>query len=313
MLSALLLLSTANQANANAGCSGGCFGYDELPTSWRRPGTCYNLWYDCLYGLFGVNNDDNECDTCLEHCEAAVPDDDPSDVPAPGYTPENPGICGDIDRTDCERTRIHCYKRCDENNDYCPEGRYIEGNLCYRCYDECDNFWVPQCELKQNWEQNGESYSFEPAECLDRSKWPDPYIGAGECCKGLVPNDYVNFCQGKVADECAEQCWDLAYDDWDAAELCLEKCACAYTQYQGAQGEFAANGGVARCEEIGAVSAQNTVAIPNGIPNAVYAMGALIAILLACIAGLLTWAVCVRPLLSAASVKYVDVNADEPL
>jgi len=304
-----LLLLSANLLSPADAQNTALFLHADLPTVWAlKTGTCNNLWLDCLYAEAGIESGGHECEQCLEDCRKTA---DINDYPATGFSSD----CGDIDRTDCERVKLKCESRCSQNVVQCGRaGAESDGSLCDNCYSDCATYWVPQCELKRNYDLNGEGDSYDATECLDVTRWPQP--GSALCCSTLVYADYAQLevlgeCQSRVYHACENTCWDLAAEDWDAAEVCLAKCECYF--------DYPVNDRTREeCEAVGQSNAVSVHGLSNPDSTALYLIGGFIALMLTCIAGLLSWAVCVGPLLKmyAAQEKYCKVNqpvGDEPL
>merc|ERR1712087_426341 len=134
---------------------------------------------------------------------------------------------------------------------------------------------------------------YDEKQCLDTTKWP-PHRGDdnGEintCCEAIVYDAYVAQCEAQVVVACDNECYDLAWEDPDAdINACLYRCNCFY----------GTDDSIVRTEEC-----QSLMKAEVQVPPSLYVMGTLIAVLLACIAGLLCFGICALPLLRQAQTK----------
>jgi len=267
----------------------------EAIEHWYTPGTCQNLFYDCWGGrtTLGIGEGGGgECSTCRADCEAAARLVDAAyDIPPADYTPTE--YCGGraaLERSDCERLNISCYKKCARIE--------TEGQLP-ACQLLCDTTWFKQCELKREYDLNDGIY--DETQCLDTTKWP-PHVGMENgrtCCEAIVYDAYVRECWAAVLTACDNECYDLAWEDPDAdINACLYRCNCFY-------GTDDSLRGTEECKSL--TKSLNNAEVQ--VPPSLYVMGTLIAVLLACIAGLLCFGICALPLLRQAQTeKYSFVG-----
>ena len=120
------------------------------------------------------------------------------------------------------------------------------------------------------------------------------------CCEAIVYDAYVPECWAQVVAACDNECYDLAWEDPDAdINACLYRCNCFY-------GTDDSIRGTEECKSLTKSLKQSTAAGGNPevqVPPSLYVMGTLIAVLLACIAGLLCFGICALPLLRQAQTK----------
>ena len=288
---------------------------------WYTPGTCQNLFYDCWGGLTTLGLGEGgggECSTCREDCEAAARlVDEAYDIPPADYTPTP--YCGGraaLERSDCERLNITCYKKCARIE--------TEGQLP-ACQLQCDTTWFKQCELKRECEYYSvflyrlSAYViictddlndgiYDETQCLDTTKW-QPHVAMENgytCCEAIVYGAYVRECWAAVLAACDNECYDLAWEDPDAdINACLYRCNCFYGTEDSIRG-------TEECQSLTKSLKQSTASGGNPevqVPPSLYVMGTLIAVLLACIAGLLCFGICALPLLRQAQTeKYSFVG-----
>jgi len=269
----------------------GTFWKDDLPDEWHTAGSCYNLETDCKTTMA---HSDEHCRFCYEDCNDG--------------TEYDATWCGDIERTDCDRVVIQCLRLCEAYNRQCQydwDNRFIEGNLCKSCVDECDPYWRTQCELKQNYDNNDGLYSYDATKCLDHTAFPEP--GAEACCSTLVHEDAVNECAVQVDEKCEDVAYDCADEgDYDAMDLILEQCDCYFEtncdDFPRACHERE------ECEAIGQSSALFTVNLPVTPTEMV---GAIVAGALLTVAALLCCVVCLRSMCRSKTVQYGKVGASE--
>jgi len=300
MLSVLfVLLTISNPAHAKTTVDQvpGAYWYDDLPQQWSTPGTCKNLWMDCMNGLYYGQGNDDTCGYCHDQCQDALVDPTHDDVPPATYTV--PEYCGDIDRTDCEREKMECDKKCDaqmecQMNDQLPN--------CKACHEQCETYWPVQCELKRTYDLNRNS--IDVTECLDWTKWPEP--DAEICCEEMVWWGAVDNCVSGVQWGCYEPCFSHFDWPWSAIELCRDKCDCYY-------GTGRRNGKVGTREECEAIGQSTGLFTVDLTGNPTEMMSAFIAGILLCIAGLLCWAICVQSRKTAmpyGKIAVFDVDSE---
>jgi len=273
MLPTLFALSTIAYT-ALSEKADGTFYKDNLPDEWHTPGTCYNLEEECLHGQYHTSG---HCYFCYDSCNKGEE-----------YDPE---WCGDIDRSDCDRVEANCESMCGAYNVQCgydADNRYIEGNKCKICYDECP-YWKAQCELKMNYDLNDGLYSYDAKTCIDVDTFPEP--GAELCCSTLVHEDAIDECAVQVNEVCSDVCYEMADEgDYDGMFECLDKCDC-YFETDCADFPRACNERET-CENLSGQSPSLFTVVLTG--TATEFTGATIAGILLCIAGLLCCVLCVR-------------------
>jgi len=272
--------------------------YGPPTNGWHLPGECNNWNEDCRW----KNLNDDDCDDCERACNG-------EQICAAGDCQPNPAWCGDIDRTDCERRRDRCETYCGE--DKCETYITATGlTLCADIYDDCLQLY------------NEEMLKIEPnyQYCVDKviaqndaGKWLKE-----ECCNeiasewvldGCVTVHLPNLCRAACyppklqcddpeCDYCMDGDDECAYPfpECDAdCQACLKECARLFP--------LSSSSSSARAPPVGS-SAKSHYDFPYAKSQVVdapisvgwYWLGGLIAAMLACIAGLLCFAVCIQPL-----------------
>ena len=259
--------------------------------TWQTAGSCENLEAECAW----IHLDDPDCADCKRACRG--------DLDCPWCAE----WCGDIDRTDCERRRDRCYTYCEERGyGDCSGVTTFDGRgLCTWFYDDCVLLYN---EMHLDIEPD---YQY----CVDKVlALPEPDTWHNEeCCKEIASETVNDVCvAGQLPVTCEKACHPPPYpcDDPECWECSDDGEECAWPRYPDCDAECEACR--EKCHEYFGESAAGKVApmkiqppdlqLPAKPMAATYGAGALTAIggvivvLLACIAGLLCFVICVRPL-----------------
>jgi len=295
--------------------------YGPPKDGWHLPGECNNWNADCRF----KNLNDEACDDCERACNG-------EQICAEGDCQPNPAWCGDIDRTDCERRRDRC-------EDYCGEDKCIgmHDTLCADFYDDCVLLYNEQMlKVEPNYQY-----------CVDKVIAQNiPYAWLKEeCCNEIASSWVMTACVTvQLPNLCREACYPAKYkcddpecdycmygdDDcaWpdpecdDACEACSDQCDRLFP--------LSSSSSSARAPPVGSSaksqydfpfpgsSAKSSFTDQDASPFQVvdapisvgwYWVGGLIAAMLACIAGLLCFAVCIQPLVRTTQLtpnKYAQ-------
>jgi len=271
--------------------------YGPPTNGWHLPGECNNWNAECRF----KNLNDNDCDDCERACNG-------EQICELGDCQPNPEWCGDIERTDCERRRDRC-------EDLCGEDKCIgmHDTLCADIYDDCVQLYNEEMlKIVPNYQY-----------CVDQViAQDDPGAWLKEECCNEIASQWVNTACVKVhlPNTCREACYPPKFScDDPECYYCLDPTdvECAYP-FPECDAECEACS--AQCNYLFPLSSGRAapmniehatdeaktaaaVALAPTTYGALTAVGGVIAVLLACIAGLLCFAICARPLLENMHIQ----------
>jgi len=287
------------------------FGPPEPNGVWHTPGSCENWQAECEW----INANDPDCADCKRACRG--------DLDCP-WCAEH---CGDIGRTDCERRRDRCYEYCeargygDCSGVTFEDGRGGEVGMCTYFYDDCVKL---HNEVVLGIEPN---YQY----CVDKVlALSEPDVWHNEqCCKeiasetvndGCVDNNLPVTCDKAChppPPQCGDdECYECADDGkacaWPPEADCDAECDdCRETCHE-YFGQHVSSGKVAPVKiqppDLQLPTKPMVATTATYGAGALTAVGGVIVVLLACIAGLLCFAICVRPLFENYQKKKMPIQ-----
>jgi len=286
--------------------------YGPPKDGWHLPGECKNWNSECRWN----NLNDDECDDCERACNG-------EQICAHSDCQPNPEWCGDIDRTDCERRRDRCVEYCGQ--DKCT-GRHE--TLCADFYDDCVQLYNEEMlDIVPNYQYcvdkviaQNEPGTWLKEECCNEiaSEWVNTGCVTVElpnlCREACYPPKLL--CDDPGCDYCVDGDDECVYPfpECDAdCEACSKECDRLFPlSYRGSSSSARAPpvGSAAKSQydfPFPGSSAKSSFTHQDGwqvveAPISVgwYWVGGFIAAMLACIAGLLCFAVCIQPLVREA-------------